>query len=98
MDGGFRQKYQLIEREVHMKHYGLDLTAWAVANYEVLTALPPTAQQVIDDLLAETEQAFDMEDLGKAWDYAGQPPSGTGDGWEDDDLDLWFDRMYAYLS
>lgn len=81
-----------------MNHYGLDLTAWAVANYEELADLPPVAQRVLDDLFEETEQSFDMEDLGKAWDHVGPPPTGTGDGWEDDDMDLWFDRMYAYLS
>lgn len=85
-------------KEEHMKHYGLDLTAWAVANYEDLAALPPVAQRVLDDLFGETEQSFDMEDLGKAWDCVGPPPTGTCDGWEDDDMDLWFDRMYAYLS
>ena len=81
-----------------MNHYGLDLTAWAVANYEELADLPPVAQRILDDLFEETEQSFDMEDLGKAWDHVGPPPTGTCDGWEDDDMDLWFDRMYAYLS
>ena len=80
-------------KEVQMNHYGLDLTAWAVANYEELADLPPVAQRVLDDLFEETEQSFDMEDLGKAWDHAGPPPTD-----DDDDMDLWFDRIYDYLA
>lgn len=81
-----------------MSTNGIDLTAWAVANYENLESLTPDAQDLFDDLFVETEQAFTMETLHKAWSVVGPPPSGLGDGWEDDDMDLWFDRMYTFLA